>query len=90
MTPFDTTINTSPGSLCPDCSDFVCWDEKETGTEDEKAVVFRSLVATLMLQPTLDVSLVGLSDRPKVSVSVSSKNFKGSDLDISFNCELFP
>ncbi|KAK2953997.1 hypothetical protein BLNAU_11099 [Blattamonas nauphoetae] len=57
MTTFDRTINTSPGSLCPDCSPFLNWDEKETGSEVEKTVVLRSLIATLKLQPSFDVTL---------------------------------
>ncbi|KAK2957946.1 hypothetical protein BLNAU_7122 [Blattamonas nauphoetae] len=40
-----------------DCYPFVNWDEEELRSEQEKAAVFRSLVATLKLQPTLDVSL---------------------------------
>ncbi|KAK2950683.1 hypothetical protein BLNAU_14354 [Blattamonas nauphoetae] len=40
-----------------DCSPFLNWTEKPLGSGDERAIVFRSLVATLMLQPALDDSL---------------------------------
>ncbi|KAK2956460.1 hypothetical protein BLNAU_8514 [Blattamonas nauphoetae] len=40
-----------------DCYAFLNWDEEELESENEKAVVFRSLVATLRLQPTLDDTL---------------------------------
>ncbi|KAK2955270.1 hypothetical protein BLNAU_9822 [Blattamonas nauphoetae] len=40
-----------------DCSRFLNWDEKKLETENEKVVVFWSLVATLKLQPALDDSL---------------------------------
>ncbi|KAK2957929.1 hypothetical protein BLNAU_7105 [Blattamonas nauphoetae] len=40
-----------------DCSPFVNWDEEELESPEEWAIVFRSLVATLKLQPALDDSL---------------------------------
>ncbi|KAK2948850.1 hypothetical protein BLNAU_16193 [Blattamonas nauphoetae] len=40
-----------------DCSPFLNWNEKELESEDEWAIVFRSLVATLKFQPALAVSL---------------------------------
>ncbi|KAK2950461.1 hypothetical protein BLNAU_14579 [Blattamonas nauphoetae] len=40
-----------------DCSPFLNWSEDPDETVEEKAVVFRSLVATLKLQPALEVSL---------------------------------
>ncbi|KAK2953066.1 hypothetical protein BLNAU_12055 [Blattamonas nauphoetae] len=40
-----------------DWSPFLNWSEEEPESEDEKTVVFRSLVATLKLQPALDDSL---------------------------------
>ncbi|KAK2958366.1 hypothetical protein BLNAU_6636 [Blattamonas nauphoetae] len=40
-----------------DCSPFLNWNEGTSETESEKAVVFRSLVATLKIQPALDVTL---------------------------------
>ncbi|KAK2960277.1 hypothetical protein BLNAU_4830 [Blattamonas nauphoetae] len=42
---------------CPDCSAFLKWRESKSESESEKAVVFRSLVATVKLQPALDASL---------------------------------
>ncbi|KAK2944115.1 hypothetical protein BLNAU_20947 [Blattamonas nauphoetae] len=45
----------SPHVACSmDCSAFLNWDEEEPESDEEKAVVFRSLVATLKLQPALD------------------------------------
>ncbi|KAK2953015.1 hypothetical protein BLNAU_12004 [Blattamonas nauphoetae] len=40
-----------------DCSAFLNWSIETPGSEDEKAVIFRSLVATVKSQPTLDDSL---------------------------------
>ncbi|KAK2946525.1 hypothetical protein BLNAU_18567 [Blattamonas nauphoetae] len=40
-----------------DCSPFLNWTEEAFESENEMAVVFRSLVATLRLQPVLDASL---------------------------------
>ncbi|KAK2948738.1 hypothetical protein BLNAU_16376 [Blattamonas nauphoetae] len=48
------TINTSTDSHCLDCSAFLNWGDEDLESESEKTVVFRSLVATLKLQPTLD------------------------------------
>ncbi|KAK2945168.1 hypothetical protein BLNAU_19907 [Blattamonas nauphoetae] len=39
------------------CSAFLNWDEDSSETVSEQAVLFRSLVATIPLQPALDVSL---------------------------------
>ncbi|KAK2948686.1 hypothetical protein BLNAU_16324 [Blattamonas nauphoetae] len=49
----------SPNSaLCSlDCSPFLNWNEEKLETEDEKAVVYWSLVATVKLHPVLDNSL---------------------------------
>ncbi|KAK2963414.1 hypothetical protein BLNAU_1455 [Blattamonas nauphoetae] len=41
-----------------DCSPFLNWNEEEPESEHEKIIVFRSLVATVKLQPELDESLV--------------------------------
>ncbi|KAK2942532.1 hypothetical protein BLNAU_22560 [Blattamonas nauphoetae] len=57
MTTFDRTINTSSGSTCPDCCPFLNWDEKKPESEDEQAVIFHSLVATVKFLSALDVSL---------------------------------
>ncbi|KAK2957528.1 hypothetical protein BLNAU_7427 [Blattamonas nauphoetae] len=40
-----------------DCSPFLNWNENQSESEKEKAVVYRSLVATVKSQPALDVSL---------------------------------
>ncbi|KAK2957593.1 hypothetical protein BLNAU_7492 [Blattamonas nauphoetae] len=40
-----------------DCSPFLNWDEEELESEDEKVVVFQSLVATMKFQPELDDAL---------------------------------
>ncbi|KAK2948716.1 hypothetical protein BLNAU_16354 [Blattamonas nauphoetae] len=39
------------------CSPFLNWDEKQPESVHEKAIVFRSLVATLKFHPALDASL---------------------------------
>ncbi|KAK2947062.1 hypothetical protein BLNAU_17985 [Blattamonas nauphoetae] len=57
MTALDKTINPSPDSPCPDCDTFLNWSEERFGSEHEGAVVFRSLIATVKLQPALDDSL---------------------------------
>ncbi|KAK2953982.1 hypothetical protein BLNAU_11084 [Blattamonas nauphoetae] len=43
--------------LSTDCSPFLNWTEDTLDSEEKKAVVFRSLVATVKLQPVLDDSL---------------------------------
>ncbi|KAK2954941.1 hypothetical protein BLNAU_10081 [Blattamonas nauphoetae] len=56
----DTThsdLFTSPFSFSLDCSPFLNWDEEELESEKEKAVVYRSLVATVKSQPTFDIFL---------------------------------
>ncbi|KAK2957564.1 hypothetical protein BLNAU_7463 [Blattamonas nauphoetae] len=53
----DKTINTYTDSPCPDSSAFLNWGEESLESEPEKAVVFRSLVAAVKLQPALDASL---------------------------------
>ncbi|KAK2959906.1 hypothetical protein BLNAU_5103 [Blattamonas nauphoetae] len=50
-------MSPSADSPCSDCSAFLNWDEEEPGSESEKGVVFRSLVATVKLQPAFDDSL---------------------------------
>ncbi|KAK2953791.1 hypothetical protein BLNAU_11194 [Blattamonas nauphoetae] len=40
-----------------DCSAFLNWSEEKLPSEDEKALVFQSLVATVKFQPALDDSL---------------------------------
>ncbi|KAK2960253.1 hypothetical protein BLNAU_4806 [Blattamonas nauphoetae] len=69
MTTFDTTTSASPDSPCPDisshsfsysadCSAFLKWSEEEDlESEEDKAIIFQSLVVTLKFQPALDASL---------------------------------
>ncbi|KAK2957563.1 hypothetical protein BLNAU_7462 [Blattamonas nauphoetae] len=57
MTAIDRTINPSPDSPYPDCDAFLNWDEEYLGTKSEIGVLFRSLVATLKVQPSIDASL---------------------------------
>ncbi|KAK2953983.1 hypothetical protein BLNAU_11085 [Blattamonas nauphoetae] len=57
MSALDLTTSSSTVSSCPDCSAFLNWDKKEPESGAEKAVVFRSLVATLKFKPALDDSL---------------------------------
>ncbi|KAK2955011.1 hypothetical protein BLNAU_9942 [Blattamonas nauphoetae] len=47
----------SQASFSMDTSPFLNWNEENLESEEEKAIVFRSLVATLKLQHVLDVSL---------------------------------
>ncbi|KAK2955114.1 hypothetical protein BLNAU_9843 [Blattamonas nauphoetae] len=44
-------------NTCSDCSPFLNWNKEEFESEHEKAIVFRSLVATVKSQPSLDDSL---------------------------------
>ncbi|KAK2948076.1 hypothetical protein BLNAU_17023 [Blattamonas nauphoetae] len=60
----DTVLETSSPdiswqafTICTDSSTFLNWSEEELESEEEKAILFRSLVATLKLQPALDASL---------------------------------
>ncbi|KAK2955736.1 hypothetical protein BLNAU_9272 [Blattamonas nauphoetae] len=57
MTTLDAKISSSTDSPCPDSSPFLNWSEDEDESESQTAVVFRSLVATLKLQPALDDNL---------------------------------
>ncbi|KAK2953215.1 hypothetical protein BLNAU_11841 [Blattamonas nauphoetae] len=45
------------GFNCQVCSTFLSWNEKDLESESEKAIVFRSLVATVKLHPAPDISL---------------------------------
>ncbi|KAK2958133.1 hypothetical protein BLNAU_6837 [Blattamonas nauphoetae] len=51
------TKGSSSSTTRSDCSPFLNWDGKKPESEDEISVVYRSLVATVKLQPTLDDSL---------------------------------
>ncbi|KAK2954446.1 hypothetical protein BLNAU_10614 [Blattamonas nauphoetae] len=68
MTAFDTKPCTATGSPCPglsshcflhsgDCSPFLNWRYNPHESELERAIVFRSLVATVKIQPALDEAL---------------------------------
>ncbi|KAK2946519.1 hypothetical protein BLNAU_18561 [Blattamonas nauphoetae] len=57
MTTLVMKQSSSPDSSCPDCSAFLNWDESRHDYIRETAVVFRSLVATVQFQPSLDDSL---------------------------------
>ncbi|KAK2941472.1 hypothetical protein BLNAU_23619 [Blattamonas nauphoetae] len=56
MTTSAVKISSYSDSPNSDCSAFLNWDEDPFESESEKAVVFRSLVATMRLQPALDDS----------------------------------
>ncbi|KAK2948734.1 hypothetical protein BLNAU_16372 [Blattamonas nauphoetae] len=57
MSAVDTKKNSSTDSPCPDCSPFLTWNYDKLASDTEKAIVFRSLVATVQLQPALNGSL---------------------------------
>ncbi|KAK2948879.1 hypothetical protein BLNAU_16222 [Blattamonas nauphoetae] len=57
MTALDTKQSSSADSPCPDCSAFLKWKYNRRDSESEKAVVLRSLVATVKSQPAFDVNL---------------------------------
>ncbi|KAK2956587.1 hypothetical protein BLNAU_8427 [Blattamonas nauphoetae] len=44
-------------SFSVDCSPFLNWNKEQLKSEHDKAVVFRSLIATMKFQPALDASL---------------------------------
>ncbi|KAK2954639.1 hypothetical protein BLNAU_10490 [Blattamonas nauphoetae] len=56
-----TALNAKPSSSadfsCPDCSPFLDWNEETHDSVHERVVVYRSLVATVKLNPALDASL---------------------------------
>ncbi|KAK2964006.1 hypothetical protein BLNAU_1087 [Blattamonas nauphoetae] len=60
-----------------DCSPFLNWNDNQTESESEKAVVLRSLVATLKLQPALDNTLEAKA--VKLLESVNPKSQATSD-----------
>ncbi|KAK2961577.1 hypothetical protein BLNAU_3375 [Blattamonas nauphoetae] len=57
MAALDTNTTSSLDDTCPDTSIFLDWDEDPRESQRKTAVVFRSLVATMKLQPALDGSL---------------------------------
>ncbi|KAK2950457.1 hypothetical protein BLNAU_14575 [Blattamonas nauphoetae] len=64
-----------------DCSPFLNWSEDADETVEEKAVVFRSLVATLMFQPSLDDSLEAKAVKFLESVDAGNHPFADPFLD---------
>ncbi|KAK2963525.1 hypothetical protein BLNAU_1568 [Blattamonas nauphoetae] len=74
MTGLDSKLNASTDSPCRDCSGFMNLDEEKLESEHEKAVVFRSLVATVKLQPALDVSLEARAVKLLKSVNMNDVN----------------
>ncbi|KAK2957501.1 hypothetical protein BLNAU_7400 [Blattamonas nauphoetae] len=58
-----------------ECSSFLNWDEEDHESEQEKAVVFRSLVATVKLQPALDASLVAKAVKLLKSVDQKDSDY---------------
>ncbi|KAK2951658.1 hypothetical protein BLNAU_13397 [Blattamonas nauphoetae] len=50
-------MNSSTDLPCPDCCAFLNWDSGAFDSVRERAVIFRSLVATIKMQPPLDISL---------------------------------
>ncbi|KAK2957533.1 hypothetical protein BLNAU_7432 [Blattamonas nauphoetae] len=59
--PSDLSSSQSPFS--GDCSPFLNWDGEKIESEYKKAAVYRSLVATLKIQPALDVSLEAKAEK---------------------------
>ncbi|KAK2951652.1 hypothetical protein BLNAU_13391 [Blattamonas nauphoetae] len=57
MAALNTKRSSSIDSSCPDCSPFLNWDHKRFRSYSERALVVRSLVATLKFQPAPDISL---------------------------------
>ncbi|KAK2950145.1 hypothetical protein BLNAU_14947 [Blattamonas nauphoetae] len=73
MTSFEAKPPSSTDSSCPNCSAFLNWDEEELGSEHEKAVVFRPLIATVKLQPALDCIVVLISSASKRIITATMK-----------------
>ncbi|KAK2942009.1 hypothetical protein BLNAU_23074 [Blattamonas nauphoetae] len=57
MTTLHSTTDTLVEWTRADCSPFLNWDEEKLDSVHKRVVVFRSLVATMKLQPEFDVSL---------------------------------
>ncbi|KAK2951319.1 hypothetical protein BLNAU_13698 [Blattamonas nauphoetae] len=57
MSVLSTKMNSSSDSSCTDCDPFLIWDQEDLESVQEREIVYRSLVATLKVQPALDVSL---------------------------------
>ncbi|KAK2956994.1 hypothetical protein BLNAU_8069 [Blattamonas nauphoetae] len=67
-------MSISPLPFSMDCSPFLNWSGDELVSESEKAVVFRSLVATLKSQPALDASQEAKAVRFLESVKPSNES----------------
>ncbi|KAK2955940.1 hypothetical protein BLNAU_9100 [Blattamonas nauphoetae] len=55
--PTRSNLSSPPLPFSIDCSPFLNWSETKRESEDEKAVVFQSLIATIKLQHTFDDTL---------------------------------
>ncbi|KAK2964000.1 hypothetical protein BLNAU_1081 [Blattamonas nauphoetae] len=70
-------MSSPPFSSSAYCSPFLNWREEQPGSESERAVLFRSLVATVKFQPALDSSLEAKA--VKVLESVVQPNRESAD-----------
>ncbi|KAK2950445.1 hypothetical protein BLNAU_14563 [Blattamonas nauphoetae] len=61
-------------NLCSDCSPFLNWSDDPLEFVHEKTVVFKSLVAALKIQPSLDVSLEAKAVKFLESVRPEGRN----------------
>ncbi|KAK2959659.1 hypothetical protein BLNAU_5437 [Blattamonas nauphoetae] len=66
-----------------DCYPFLNWSEDKVKSEDEKAVVFRSLVATLKLQPVLNDTLE--AQAVSILTYIIQENQESSDMFVASN-----
>ncbi|KAK2950730.1 hypothetical protein BLNAU_14401 [Blattamonas nauphoetae] len=73
--------NTSSNTVHSDCSPFLNWEGGNYESSGERAVLFRSLVATVKFQPALDDSLEATAVELLESVSTNARSFADSFLD---------
>ncbi|KAK2944933.1 hypothetical protein BLNAU_20109 [Blattamonas nauphoetae] len=74
-------MKSSPDSSCPDSSPFLNWVEGKLESVHERTVVFRSLVATLRLQPAFDDTLEAKAVKLLESVSPRTRSSADDFLD---------
>ncbi|KAK2942903.1 hypothetical protein BLNAU_22162 [Blattamonas nauphoetae] len=74
MTTLDRKPSSSIDSPCPDCDTFLNWSKEKFDSEDEKAVVFRSLIGTVKLNPALDDTLEAKAVKFLESVKLYSQD----------------
>ncbi|KAK2953267.1 hypothetical protein BLNAU_11730 [Blattamonas nauphoetae] len=79
--PSCSELSVPPLAFSSDCSPFLEWDEEELESAEELAIVFRSLVATLKLQPALDVSLEAKADAFMKTVDPLNHTFADAFLE---------